>query len=365
MRLFDRYTINGKLELVNRIVVPPMVTRLATDGGDVTDRFMERYVRYARGGPGMVVTEPLSIIEQKSGQLPRLSHDRFVPGVKELVRRVHEETESKIGVQVIHFLKISRSAYRQKVEDLSLEEVKKIPGLFADAVYRARQAGVDTAELHFAHAYTIASFLSRHNQRRDDYGGSLERRLRLAGEVVTAVRKAVGEEFVIGARINGDEFTLGGNTLEHSRPIALRLAASGLDYLSISGGGKFEDGVRVEGKPLSPYSGYSGARAMPFAWMPQKVNVYLASDIRRTLREAGHRIPVVTAGRIPTADVAESILQSEDADLVAVGRPMLADPDWPRKYREGRANEIVQCIYCNRCRDAEGSFQETVCFQTK
>ena len=118
---------------------------------------------------------------------------------------MHGESDARIAPQIVHFMKISRSGYRQKVEDLSVEEIREIPELFARAAERARKAGFDAVELHFAHAYTLSSFLSRHNQRKDEYGGSLKNRLRLAEEVVEAARKAVGENFVLGARINGDE----------------------------------------------------------------------------------------------------------------------------------------------------------------
>lgn len=365
MKLFEPYTISDKLELKNRIMMPPVVTRLATTTGHVTDALIDRYVMYATGGASIVVTEAVSVKKQKSGQLLRLNDDEFVPGLKSLTERVHAETDAKIAPQIIHFLKISRSGYRQKVEDLDIEEVKGIPQLFAQAAYRAREAGFDAVELHFAHAYTMASFLSRYNKRKDDYGGSFKKRLHLAEEVVQAARKAMGDDAVLGARMNGDEFTLGGNTLEQSRKIALRLAELGLDYISVSAGGKFEDAVSVEGEALDPYTGYSGNRTMPPKWMPEKVNVYLAGEIRRTLRQAGHNTTIVTAGRIPTADVAESVLEANGADLIAVARPILADPYWPNKHREGREKEILTCVYCNKCREAEGAFEEVTCFQWK
>jgi len=183
--------------------------------------------------------------------------------------------------------------------------------------------------------------------------------------VVKAAREAVGEECVLGARINGDEFTLGGNTLAQSRVIALRLAESGLDYISISAGGKFEDAIPRHGEALDPYTGYSGSRTMPPNWMPEKVNVYLASDIKKTLTEAGFTTPIVTAGRISTAQVAETIIQNNEADLVAIARPILCDPFWPKKFQEGRDYEILKCIYCNQCRDSEGDFEPVVCVQWK
>jgi len=365
MKLFEPYRINNKLPLKNHIMMPPVVTRLATTTGHVTDALIDRYMLYAKGGAGIVVTEAVSVKKQRSGQLLRLNDDEFIPGLKELTERIHGETDAKIAPQIIHFLKIARSGYRQKVEDLSLEEVKKIPELFGQAAYRARQAGFDAVELHFAHAYTMASFLSRYNKRKDNYGGSFKKRLRLAEEVVEASRKAVGDDLVLGARMNGDEFTAGGNTLKQSRPIALRLAEMGLDYISVSAGGKFEDAVPKEGEALDPYTGYSGSRTMPPKWMPEKVNVYLAADIKSTLNAAGFFPTVITAGRILSADAAEGILQNNEADMVAIGRPILCDPYWPNKLKAARENEILKCIYCNECREAEGAFEEVTCIQWK
>lgn len=365
MKLFEPYHFNGKLTVPNRIVMPALVTRLATSEGEITRELIERYFLYAQGGMGFIVTEAVSVKKQKSGQLLRLSDDTFIQGLEELTRRIHSETEGKIAPQLVHFLRLSKSGYRQMVEDLSLGEIEEIPMLFARGAERARKAGFDAVELHFAHAYTMASFLSRYNKRRDAYGGSLENRLRLGEEVIGRTREAVGNDFVIGARINGDEFTLGGNSLEQAKAIALRLSSLGLDYLSVSAGGKFEDAVAKVGESLNPYTGYSGHRTMPPYWMPEKVNVYLASNIRNTLRQAGLDTPVVTAGRIPSATVAESILESGDADLVAIARPTLCDPFWPGKTREGREEEIVRCRYCNRCREADENFQKVYCFQKR
>ena len=347
-------------------MMPPLVTRLATEDGQVTDELLDRYLLYARGGVGIIVTEAVSVKKQKSGPLLRLSDDNFIPGLKQLTNCIHAETDAKIAPQLIHFLKLSRSGYRQKVEDLTLDEVREIPELFAQAAYRARQAGFDAIELHCAHAYTMSSFLSRHNKRTDAYGGSSTKRLRLAEEVIGAVRRAVGHDFVIGARINGDEFTRGGNSLKHSRPIALQFAALGLDYLSVSAGGKFEDAVQREGRALEPYTtGYSGSRAIPPNWHPQKVNVYLCAAITKALRENGHQTTTITAGRIPTARVAESVLENNEADMVAVARPILCDPYWPQKYREGRDEEVQKCVYCNECCEMDAAHKKVTCVQWK
>ncbi|MCF8127463.1 MAG: NADH:flavin oxidoreductase [Deltaproteobacteria bacterium] len=365
MKLFEPFTINNKLSINNHIMMPPVVTRLATTEGEVTNALIDRYVLYGQGGSGIVVTEAVSVKKQKSGQLLRLSEDAFIPGMKQLTERFHGETDSKIAPQIIHFLKIARSGYRQTVNDLTLEEVREIPELFAKAAERARISGFDGVELHYAHAYTMAYMLSRYNHRKDEYGGSLVKRMLLAEEVVKATRKAVGDDFTLGARMNGDEFALGGNSLAQGKAIALRLAELGLDYISISAGGKFEDAIPVEGEALDPYTGYSGHRSMPPKWMPEKVNVYLAAEIKKTINAAGFNIPVITAGRIPTAEVAESVLQNGEADMVAIARPILADPYWPKKSQVGREKEIVKCIYCNKCREAEGAFEEVTCFQWK
>ena len=365
MLLFEPFRINAKLSLENRIVMPPVVTRLAAVTGHVTDKLIERYLMYARGGAGLVITEAVSVQEQKSGQLLRLNSDEFNPGLKKLTERIHGETSARIAPQIIHFLKISRSGYRQKVEDLTIDEIRGIPTLFAEAAARAREVGFDAVELHYAHAYTMSSFLSRHNRRDDEYGGNLKNRLRLGGEVLLAVRRKVGADFVVGARINGDEFTMGGNTLAQSKPIALRLAELGLDYISVSAGGRFEDAIPRPGESLDPYTGYSGQRSMPPAWMDKKVNVYLAAAIKAVLNEAGHTLPVITAGRIPDAETANGILEAGEADLIGVARPILCDPYWPAKSKEKRENEILKCIYCNECREAEGAFEEVICARWK
>jgi 2,4-dienoyl-CoA reductase-like NADH-dependent reductase (Old Yellow Enzyme family) len=363
MKIFEPFIINSKLTINNHIMMPPVVTRLATTKGEVTDALIDRYVLYGQGGAGIVVTEAVSVKRQKSGQLLRLSEDAFIPGMQQLTDRFHGETDSKIAPQIIHFLKIARSGYRQTVNDLTSEEIQEIPELFARAAERARIAEFDGVELHYAHAYTMAYMLSRYNHRKDEYGGSLKKRLLLAEQVAEATRKAVGDDFTLGVRMNGDEFALGGNSLIQGKAIALRLAQLGFDYISVSAGGKFEDAIPVEGEALDPYTGYSGHRSMPPKWMPEKVNAYLAAEIKKTINGAGFNTPVITAGRIPTAEVAENVLQNGEADMVAIARPILADPYWPKKYQEGREKEILKCIYCNKCREAEGAFEEVTCFQ--
>lgn len=361
MKLLEAFDIRG-MTLPNRIVLTAMVTRLSGEDGQVNPAILDRYLRFARGEAGLIVVEATAVHEARSGPLLRLGADDYMEGHRDLVQHMHDAGPGKVALQIIHFLKISRSGWRQTVDMLTIDEIRAIPAQYAQAAVRCRQAGYDCVELHMAHAYTLSSFLSRLNRRRDEYGGrSLESRMRLMTEVILAVRGAVGADYPIGVRFDGEECIKGGYGLAESQPIALRMAQLGLDYISISAGGKFEDAVAVEGEPLYPYTGYSGDRTMPAAQYPDATNAYLAAGIRRFLRADGQNCPVMASGKIPTPELAEAILQRGDADLIGFARALLADPDWPKKLREGRSDEIVRCVYGNVCKALDERFREVRC----
>jgi hypothetical protein len=245
---------------------------------------------------------------------------------------------------------------------LTDEQVQAIPGLYAETAGRAVEAGYDAVELHMAHAYTLSSFLSMKNTRRDASGGrSLESRMRVPTEVILAVRRRVGSAFPVGVRFDGEECIKGGYGLAESKYMALRFAQAGADYVSISAGGKFEDAVKKEGEPLYPYTGYSGDRTMPAAQYPDATNVYMAEGIKAFLEAHGVDLPVITTGKIPTPELAESILAAGKADLVGFARALLADPDWPRKAQEGREADIVRCVYGNVCKALDENFRQVRC----
>ncbi|MEM1537146.1 MAG: NADH:flavin oxidoreductase, partial [Candidatus Bathyarchaeia archaeon] len=269
MMLFSPIKV-GPITLENRIVFAPTDLEMTPDGY-VSDLFKKFNLRRAKAGLGLIILGGVAVTPSKSGHVCRINSDEFVPGLKELADLIHSETKTKLFIQLTHFLKLSRSGYRQKVEDLTYEDLQVIKSQFVAGAIRAKKAGYDGVELHYAHAYTMASLLSRlSNKRTDMYGRTLEGRLRFPIEVLRAVREAVGKDFVVGARINGDEFISGGNTLQDSIPISLKLAEEGLDYLSISVGGKFEDAAVFHGKTETqpgvpdPYSGYSGQRSFPW-----------------------------------------------------------------------------------------------------
>jgi 2,4-dienoyl-CoA reductase-like NADH-dependent reductase (Old Yellow Enzyme family) len=360
-KLLSPYKI-GTMTIPNRLVVPAMVTRLSGEDGMVNDDIMDRYVRFAKGETGLIVVEAMSVHGAKSGPLLRISSEEFKPGLTELAKRVHGTSDSKVVPQIIHFLKIARSGWRQRVEDLTKEDIKLIILQYGEAAVRARECGYDGVEMHMAHAYTMSSFLSKKNKRPDEFGGkSLENRLRVPLQVIEQVRKMAGEDFPIGVRFLGEEAIKGGYTTLESAQIAVRMAEAGVNYISLSAGGKFEDAVHKEGEVLYPYTGYSGDRCMPPAEYPDAYNLHMGEAARKALKKAGLNIPVISTGKISTPELAEEILQQDRADLIGMARGLLADPDIIKKIREGHPEKIVKCIYWNVCKALDETFHKVVC----
>jgi 2,4-dienoyl-CoA reductase-like NADH-dependent reductase (Old Yellow Enzyme family) len=260
--------------------------------------------------------------------------------------------------------------YRERVWDTHLPWIRMLPatlpGLFAEAARRAREAGFDGIELHYAHAYTMASFLSRLNTREDGYGGPREQRVRLPLEVLAAVRARAGRDWVVGIRYLGDDVVEGGSRLEDAAWFGVRFAAGGADYLSISKGGRFEDARQPKvGEAVYPYTGRSGYECMPTVISddrgPFGRNVPLAAAIRGAVRAAGHATPVVTSGGIFSFDQAEGILARGEADFVAAARQSLADPDWFRKVRLGHGDQVRRCEFTNYCEGLDQHHKQVTC----
>ena len=360
MKLFEPLNIKGMV-LPNRIMVPAMVTRLSGEDGFVNEPITDRYVRYAQGGVGLIVVEAMAVHRAKSGPLLRISDDAYVPGLADLVRRIHDTSDSKVVPQIIHFLKVAKSGWRQTVDMLSLADIDQIVEEFGDAVARAREAGFDGAELHSAHAYTLASFVSRVNPRRDEYGGTLESRLRLIGRVMENIERKVGKDFPVGVRFLADEFIKDGFTVNDAKLIGLRLAELGAAYLSLSVGGKFEDAIHAPGQVPYPYTGYSGDRCMPGNWYPNVPHAHFSAEIKAYVKAHGYDTPVATTGKISDPDDAEALLSAGKVDIIGIARGLLADPDWPRKVRAGERDRIVRCDYCNVCKHLDGTHTRVIC----
>ncbi len=215
----------------------------------------------------------------------------------------------------------------------------------------------------------MASFLSVMNKRTDAYGGSFANRMRLPLEVVEEVRAAVGRDFLVGCRFLGSEDILGedgrihGNTLEDAQQIAVALARAGLDFLSVSRGGKFEDAQQPPvGEAMYPYTGHSGSVCIPRRkGDPPGVNTHLATGIREAVRAAGFSTPVVASGKIYTFEHAEAILREERADVIGMARALLADPDLPRKWLAGADRAARTCVFCPYCEDEDQHHRTVTC----
>ncbi|MEZ6196717.1 MAG: NADH:flavin oxidoreductase [Planctomycetota bacterium] len=286
--------------------------------------------------------------------------ERLAAGDEELWAVVLDERE----------LESLRMGWRERVTDVEQESIRELPrvlpGLFADAAARAREAGFDGVELHFAHAYTMASFLSRRNDRGDGYGGSPENRVRLPLEVIAATRAAVGSDWTLGCRFLGDVVIAGGSRIEDARHYARRFAEAGLDFLSVSKGGKFEDARQPRiGEAAYPYTGPSGHECMPTVRIDERGpfgrNLELSRAIRDEIRGAGHEIPVVGAGGLCTFDQMEEALRRGDCDVAAAARQSLADPDWWRKMRLGRGEETRRCVFTNYCEGLDQKHKQVTC----
>jgi dimethylglycine catabolism A len=428
-RLFQPLRV-GPVTLEQRTWVPAMVPWRATDEGFVTPEVLAWYERFAAGRPGALVVEATGIRDVPSGPLLRIGHDRFLPGLAELVETVRRASggHTRLFIQVIDFLAIRRRpareaflgrylrvtarhrealglpadlpegevreallalpeerlrevldrreledltmGYRERVTDLEKPHVRELPrvlpDLFAGAALRARRAGFDGVELHYAHAYTMASFLSALNDRADGYGGSREGRVRLPLAVFARVRERVGTDFAVGCRFLTEDSIAGGSTVDDAAWFGVQFARAGFDFLSLSRGGKFEDARQPRvGWAAYPYTGPSGYECMPTALSdargPYGRNVAATAAVRAAVRAAGLATPVVVAGGISSFAQAEGILARGEADVVAAARQSLADPDWFLKVRLGRGEEVRRCVYSNYCEGLDQVHKQVTC----
>jgi 2,4-dienoyl-CoA reductase-like NADH-dependent reductase (Old Yellow Enzyme family) len=419
----------GRLRLEARSWVPAMVPWRATEEGDVTDDVVAWYRRFAEGRPAAIVVEATGVRDIPSGPLLRIGDDRFIPGLARLVDAVREASggKTRLFIQLIDFLAIRRRpepekyferylrvtdrlraalgaeawpevrvrrhlaalpedalarvlsprelealrfGERERVTDLDRPHIAELPrvlpGLFAAAARRAERAGFDGVELHYAHAYTMASFLSATNTRDDGYGGPREARLRLPLEVAGAVRAATGKDFVVGCRYLADECIDGGSGVDDACAFGVAFARAGMDFLSLSRGGKFDDAKQpAVGWAAYPYTGRSGYECMPArhsdAFGPFGRNVEATARVRAAVRGAGGETPIVVAGGMHGFEQAEAILRAGQADIVGFARQALADPDWFEKVRSGHGDAVRVCRYTNYCEGLDQKHKQVTC----
>jgi dimethylglycine catabolism A len=425
-RLFSPVDISP-VSLAQRTWVPAMVPWRATEEGYVTEEVIEWYERFARGMPGAIVVEATGIRDVPSGPLLRIGHDRFLPGLTRLVETVRRASEgrTRLLIQLIDFLAIRRRpepkkfferflaitdrhraalpdlsdadirarlsamseaelaavltadelealqfGYRERVTDMQHAHIRELPqvlpGLFADAALRAEKAGFDGVELHYAHAYTMASFLSRTNTRVDGYGGAREKRARLPLEVFAEVRRRVGKELAVGCRFLADECIAGGNDAGDAAYFGAAFAGAGMDFLSTSRGGKFDDAKQPSvGAAAYPYTGQSGYECMPQYISDERGpfgrNAEPTAAVRKAVREAGSTVPVVCTGGIHNFEMAEDYLARGVCDIVGAARQSLADPDWFHKTLLGLGGEVRVCEYTNYCEGLDQKHKAVTC----
>ncbi|RJX30123.1 MAG: FAD-dependent oxidoreductase [Desulfarculus sp.] len=342
--LFSPFAIKS-LKTSCRIVMPPMATNYASREGLVTEQQIAYYLARARGGVGYITVEHTGILDQGKASpfMLMLSTDQHMESFRRLIQAVHSagrpivlqinhagrQTASAVtGQPIVGPSPIACPTRAEVPQELSAGQIADLVQAFAVAAGRVKAAGADGVEVHMAHGYLLCSFLSPFsNQRRDEYGGSLENRARFPVQVLRAVRQAVGPEFPIICRLSGEEYVPGGLVIDDTRQIARILEAEGADALHVSA--------------CNAASGYLNH---PPYYVEEGVFLPLAQAVKE---EVG--IPVIAVGRIRRPQMAEQALAEGKADLISMGRALLADPNLPHKARAGRLEDIIPCVSCNNC----------------
>ena len=346
----------GKLELRNRIVMS--ATHLGyADNGFVTDRLVDFYVERAKGGTGLIIVggcgvHPLGIV---APNMIMIYDDKYVNGLRRLTKAV-KKYDAKIGLQLLHAGRYAFSSViggqpvapspipsrltGETPRELSIDEIKTLEAEFAKAAERAVEAEFDLVEIMAGGGYLISEFLSPvTNKREDEYGGSLENRMKFLLEIVKLIREKVGKNFPVICRVTLDEFMPEGNTIEEAKIIVKALEKERVDAIDA------HEGWHESPRPLITYH------------VPRGGFIYLAEEIKKILS-----IPVIAGTRINTPELAEKILHEGKADFIRIGRPLIADPEFPKKAYEGRIEDIRPCIACNQgCLDMVFMNKDVTC----
>jgi 2,4-dienoyl-CoA reductase-like NADH-dependent reductase (Old Yellow Enzyme family)/thioredoxin reductase len=345
--LFSPFAIKG-VQLQNRIVMPGLASFLIDASGDISEATVEHYRRRASGGPAMIIVEASAVSPEGvvSNHQARIYDDRFIDGFSKIAAVIRSEGSvpavqlhhggRQTSIKVIKRKPLAPSpipcpTIRGEVEPLSIDGIQEIVQKFGDAAQRAKQAGFELIEIHGAHGYLINQFLSKiSNIREDEYGGDTVGRSRFAIEIVEEVRKRLGPDFPLSFKISAQEFVPGGLTVKESIEILKYLVTAGIDVVQVSAGNDITPEWICQ--PM---------------FMPKACLADSAEQVKKVLK-----IPVMAVGRINDPLVANRILADSQADLVCIGRGLLADPEMPKKAREGRLDEIRTCIACNTCMES-------------
>ncbi len=352
-RLFQPIKIRN-LELKNRIIMPAIHLMYNMDGF-ANERFNEFYFRRAEGGAGLVFVGGCRFDEYGgSPGMMSLQTDEFITGYREFTDGMHKRG-AKVGVQLYHAGAYAHSIAndgrealapsavlskftKEMPKEMTCDEMKTVVSKWAEAAVRAKKAGFDIVEISASAGYLISQFLSpKTNLRTDEYGGSWENRTRFPLEVVAAVREAVGEDYPICVRIAGNDFVSGSNGNDEAVSFAKLLEKAGVDLINVTGGWHEATIPQLTGD------------------LPRAGFAYLAAAVKDAVS-----IPVAASNRINDPAVAERVLATGEGDLVSLGRPLIADPDWPRKTLSDEFSVIRRCVACNQGCLAKTFFAEPV-----
>ena len=336
----------GRVTIKNRTIFPPIATNLTSVSGEVSERLLFHYARRARGGAGLIIVENSCIdypASRHGATQPRIDSDEFIPGLARLARAVHD-AGAKISIELTHpglNASLKFNGGRRPVapsptplrkdgvlpKELTREEIRDLVEKYARAALRAKRAGYDMVELQGGHGLLINQFLSPlSNKRTDSYGGSRENRLRFVEEIVERIHALCGDRFPITIRFASDDMVDGGITPEEGVSLAIGLEAIGIDMIQA------DLGLCPKEKRLEPMPYEQGWRA------------HLAKGLKEVTA-----VPIAAVGVIREPEFAERLLGRGEADLVVLGRTLIADPDWPNKALSGHPEQIRKCIGCSEC----------------
>lgn len=353
--LFSPITIN-KVKIKNRIAYPALGLLYSYDAM-LNDRYYNFFKERAKGGAGIITVGPVGVDFLGSGIVVlSLANDKAIPSFEKLTNIIHDGG-ARAWVQLFHAGRYSHpiaingqqplgvspvfSKYSKATpKAMSIKEIREVQQAFINAAKRAKQAGFDGVEIIGSAGYLITQFLSpMTNQRTDEYGGSFENRIRFPKEIIMMMREAVGPDLAVTIRIAGNDFVPGSNTDVEAPQIAKVYEDAGIDAINVTGGWHE---TKVPQLPMD---------------LPRAAYAFLASNVKKAVL-----VPVMASNRISDPKSAEKILRDGCADMVNLGRVLIADPSWPQKAKDGLVDEIRPCVACNQgCTDMVFAGQPVFC----
>ena len=342
----------NSLEIANRVVMAPMATVFGNWDSTVSEANLAYMKRRAQGGAGLIITEAVEVhpLGSAAPQCLAIWDDSFIPGLSKLADVVHAEG-GKIAVQLHHtgrenpLLQMQNKAVGPSAvpsfvfgflgapREMTLEDIQETIAAFGSAAIRAKAAGFDAVELHGAHGYLLMEFLSAHsNKRTDQYGGDFRARSRFMIECIEEVRRRVGKDYPVSLRISGEEGIKEGYTIDDMATVVPSFVQAGVDLIHVSFG--------TYGNPQITIDEPSGCAPVEY---PSGFKAYLARKIKEVVN-----VPVISVGRYTDPYAMDETIARGDADLIAVARQHLADPDFLKNAREGHPEDTLECLACHQ-----------------